>query len=194
MKNAVIVHGKPGKDEYYDAKYPSSSNFGWIPWLQKQLVMHDIDAQTPEIFKAYVPEYAIWKKEFERFDITPETILVGHSCGGGFLVRWLSNNPDVKVGVVVLVAPWIDPNKESTKDFFEFTINPKLASQARHFIIFGSDNDKENVQQSIQIIRDACPDIEYKEFHNYGHFCFGDIPELNMPTLEFPELVEECLK
>jgi alpha-beta hydrolase superfamily lysophospholipase len=42
------------------------------------------------------------RSEFERYDIFPETDLVGHSCGGGFFVRWLSKHLEVKVGNVVL--------------------------------------------------------------------------------------------
>ncbi len=43
----------------------------------------------PDKDEYYDPKYptnSIWKKEFERFNITPQTVLVGHSCGGGFLV------------------------------------------------------------------------------------------------------------
>ena len=79
MKNAIIIHGAPDKEEYYSDKYPSASNFQWLPWLQKQLIMRDIKADTPEMPHAYSPQYDVWKREFERFDITSETILVGHS-------------------------------------------------------------------------------------------------------------------
>jgi hypothetical protein len=41
--------------------------------------------------------YATWLRGVERYEITPETLLVGHSCGGGFLVRWLSGHPAVRV-------------------------------------------------------------------------------------------------
>ena len=105
MKNAIILHGKPDREEYYDPKAPSMSNAHWIPWLQGQLLKQDIWAITPEVPNAYNPDWKLWCKEVERFDITPETVLVGHSCGAGFWLRWLSEHKDVKVGKVVLVAP-----------------------------------------------------------------------------------------
>lgn len=148
MKNAIIVHGGPGKEEYYSDTYPSSSNFGWIPWLQKQLIIQDIKTDTPEMPHAYRPVYEVWKTEFERFDVTPETILVGHSWGGGFLVRWLSENSDVHVGKVALVAPSIDTSKKLDTGFFEFTIDPDLAKRAQEVILFTSDNDSESTLQS----------------------------------------------
>lgn len=188
MKNAILLHGKPGKKEYYDPKIPSASNAHWFPWLQKQLLVHDITAHTPEVPNAWKPHYPTWKKEFERFEITSETILVGHSCGGGFLVRWLSENKNVKVGKVVLVAPWLDPNRKETTDFFELTIDPALSDRTSSIIIFNSDDDSESIQKSVRIIRESVKDVSYREFHNYGHFCRKDLR-----TEEFPELLEEIL-
>jgi predicted alpha/beta hydrolase family esterase len=186
MKNAIIVHGMPDKEEYYSPEFPACSNYHWLPWLQKQLIMTDIKADTPEMPHTYAPVYEIWKREFERFDVTPETILVGHSCGGGFLVRWLSEQKDVKVGKVVLVAPWLDVERELETGFFDFTIDPHLVSRTDGVVIFNSDNDSDYIQKSVSKIRTEIPQAKYVEFHNYGHFCIGD-----MKSEAFPELLEE---
>lgn len=155
MTNAILLHGMPSKAEYYSDKYPSASNSHWFPWLQKQLLIRDIAAYTPEVPHCYAPDYKTWYKEFERFDITPATILVGHSCGGGFIVRWLSEHPDIPVGKVILVAPWLDPNRDETTDFFEFTIDPDLAARTQGLHIFSSDDDSDGVQKSVRILREA---------------------------------------
>lgn len=186
MKNAILVPGRPDKEEYYDPQYPTNSNSHWFPWLSKQLQIHNIFAVAIEPPTPWQPRYDVWKKEFERFDITPETVLVGHSCGGGFLVRWLSENKDVTVGKVMLVAPWLNPedNPESdTADFFHFDIDPSIVGRTAGITIFKSDNDEETIHRSVQIIRDAVPSVAYREFHSYGHFTEGD-----MGTVEFPEL------
>jgi len=188
MKNAIILHGKPEKEEYYSDEYPSASNSHWLPWLQKQLLMRDIIAHTPEVPRSYVPDYAVWCEEFERFDITAETTLVGHSCGGGFIVRWLSEHSEVSVGKVVLVAPWIDPDRDETTDFFDFTIDPELAKRTKGITIFGSDDDFVSVQKSVQILRDTIKGIRHRQFHHYGHFCSEDLG-----TQEFPELLAEVV-
>lgn len=188
MKNAIILHGMLSRKEYYRDKYPSGSNSHWLPWLQKQLIMRDIAAQTPEIPYAFAPNYAVWRKEFERYDITPETILVGHSCGGGFIVRWLSEHLEARVGKVVLVAPWIDPDRTETTDFFDFILDPNVAKRTTSLTIFNSDNDYESVQKTVQILRDTTKDIHYREFHEYGHFC-----RKHLGCEEFPELLEEIV-
>ena len=188
MKNAIILHGKPLKEEYYDKIYPSSSNSHWLPWLQKQLLCEDIAAVTPEIPLSYKPEWERWCKEVERFEITPATILVGHSCGGGFWVRYLSEHPELKVSKVVLVAPWLDPDGDETDGMFEFTIDPAIVSRTQSITIFHADNDMGNVQKSVAMLREQVKDVGYREFHGYGHFCFE-----NMNAIEFPELLQEVL-
>lgn len=188
MKNAIILHGKPGKDEYYNPLVSSASNSHWIPWLQKQLLINEISAVTPEIPHAFLPEYSVWKREFERFDMRPTTDLIGHSCGGGFLVRYLSEHKDVVVGNVVLVAPWMDPSKKLTTNFFEFDIDSDLSTRTKNLIIFDSDNDSHDVHASIKTIRDTIPGTVYQQFHNYGHFTHS-----SMGTSEFPELLSIVL-
>jgi len=189
MKNAIILHGTGSKEEYYSLEYPSASNSHWFPWLQNNLLTQDIFAVTPEMPNSFSPDYEVWRTEFERYDITSETILIGHSCGGGFLLRWLSEHPEVRVDKVVLVAPWLDPAREDTTDFFDFTIDKNLVDRTKGVTIFSSDNDFDPVVKSIEIILEQIPNIKVKEFHNYGHFCYRDLK-----TEEFPELLQEILK
>ncbi len=187
-KRAVILHGKPGRDEYFDASEPSSSNRHWIPWLQKQLLTRGYDAQAPEVVDSYAPDYTIWSREFERHLVDSPMVLVGHSCGGGFLVRWLSEHPDVSVDTLVLVAPWFDPNREDTTTFFDFEIDPSLADRVEHFHLFTSSDDGEDIHISENRIVDQLPNIEVHQYDNMGHFCFRDLG-----TDAFPDLLNAVL-
>jgi predicted alpha/beta hydrolase family esterase len=189
MKNVIIVHGKPSKEVYYSGEFSSSSNFAWIPWVQKQLIIRDIKADAPEMPHSYNPDYGVWKTEFERFDVTPQTTLVGHSCGAGFLVRWVSEHPEVQVGKVILVAPSLDPTKKITTGFSDFEIDSAMLTHVGEVIVFTSDNDSENAETSVKMLTDTIEGIEVKMFPGYGHF----IPE-HMNQEIFPELVEEILK
>lgn len=188
MKNAIILHGSTDKEEYYSTKHPSMSNSHWIPWLQKRLLVADIPTATPEVPQCYELDYEMWRREFERYDITPETILVGHSCGGGFLVRWLSENIERKVGKVILVAPWINPLKEEKGTMFDFEMDVTLVSRTQGITLFSSDDDMASVQISIKYILEAIAGITLVEFHKYGHFSIGD-----MGTDAFPELLDHVL-
>ncbi len=185
MKNAIIVHGKANQAKYYDPSFASPSNACWLPWIQKQLLMRDILTQTPEMPNPWEPDYSAWSEEFERYSITPETILVGHSCGAGFIVRWLSEHKDTPVGHVVLVAPWTDPDRSGgTGTFFDFSFDSNLAERTEKIIIFYSDDDFPSARASRELIKKAIPNIGYKKFNKHGHFT---------EITEFLELSEELL-
>jgi predicted alpha/beta hydrolase family esterase len=183
MRNAIIVHGMPGREEYYDPAVPTAASHHWLPWLAKQLLVREIAAARPEMFRAFEPDYPTWRREFERFDVTPQTLLVGHSCGAGFLVRWLSEHPTVRVGRVVLVAPWLDPDRATAPDFFDFTLDGDLVARTQGLHIFNSDDDGVSIQRSVAILRDALPKARYREFAGAGHFLETTFPELLVTLL-----------
>lgn len=184
MRHAIILHGKPDITEQFDASLPSPSNNHWIPWLQKQLLMKGIQAQTPEVPEAHKPMYGLWQRELERYEIDENTILVGHSCGAGFLVRWLSEN-DVKVDKVLLVAPWLDPEK-TAGDFCEFEIDPNLDRKAKELhILYSLDDPAKTIKPSVELLKKKLKNYKYHEFKNKGHFCLEE-----MKTDAFPELLE----
>lgn len=190
MKNAIIVHGMPSKEKYYDSNAANQSDSHWISWLQHQLMVNDIYAAAPEMPLSFKPDYQLWKREFERYDITPETILVGHSCGAGFLVRWLSENQDVRVGNIILVAPWMNVEHEEDIDFFEgFSIDPNITRRVGKIAIFHSIDDSIEIQNTVRKLKEEIPSIGYKKFKNHGHFTRN-----SMGTDEFPELLKEILK
>ncbi|MFA6227083.1 MAG: alpha/beta hydrolase [Candidatus Paceibacterota bacterium] len=188
MKTAIIIHGMPSKEQYFDLEGSSESNKHWLPWLQKQLIAKGILAQTPEMPEPYNPDYKKWCSVFERFEIDENTHLIGHSCGAGFIVRWLSEN-NIKVGKVVLVAPWINPNGMEKTKMFDFNIDENLVNKTRGITVFNSTNDEKEMQDSVKIIREKVKNIKIRDFKNYGHFCFR-----NMKTDAFPELLEEIIK
>ena len=185
MRNAIILHGLPSKHYYYSAKHPSASNSHWLPWLQKQLMMHDIRADTPEVPNAHEPTYEAFVTEVERFDINPHTTLIGHSMGAGFWVRYLSERPELTVDKVVLVAPWLNLERERELDFFDFEIDPTIGARINELTIFSSDDDDESMQQSTRVIKEKLPLADVRIFHAYGHFTAS-----SMKTDAFPELLD----
>lgn len=191
MNNAILVHGWANKGEFYNPDYPTGSNSHWFPWLTKQLMIRDIHTVSLEMPNGYYPEYDVWKRELERFDIDENTVLVGHSCGGGFLVRWLSEN-SISVGKVILVAPWIgsDPGDEPfDATFFDFTIDPDLAQRTKGLSIIHSSNDMDSVQRDVKTLLEALHNVRYVELENKGHFTLK-----SLGGEEFPELLEEIIK
>lgn len=179
----------PPRQMYFDPATSSPSNYHWLPWLQKALLLQGVLTQTPEMPTPYEPDFTAWSEMLERIGVDERTTLVGHSAGAGFLVRWLSELPAARVRKAVLVAPWIDPRQQRTRDFFDFTIDPALTERCGEFVVFHSDNEgDETVRESAQILQARLPKARFREFH-LGHFSHWD-----MPSPEFPELLDEVLR
>lgn len=187
MKNVIFIPGTSSKEEYYSEEYPTASNFHFFPWISKQLMIRDIRADVLEIPNSFAPKYELWKKELERFDFNEESILVGHSCGGGFLIRYLSENKHIKLHKVILLAPWVDPENTKENNFFDFEWDLILSKRLNIKLIYSSD-DMEDVMKTIEIINSKYNNLEILEFQNKGHFCLSQIGET------FPELLNEILK
>lgn len=189
VQNALLIHGMTSKEEHESAKYPTPSNSHWFPWLSKQLLMRSIFTTAIEMPTAYAPVYSQWQTTFEQYPITNQTILVGHSCGAAFLLRWLAEHPTVPTGKIVLVAPWLDPQNElANTDFCTIDLHAITAAHSANITIFHSLDDTRDIHTSVQRIRAALPTVQYTEFTNHGHFCLSD-----MYTVEFPELVQHLL-
>jgi len=170
MKTAIILHGKPSYEEYFDPKIPSPSNNHWLPWLQKQLLLNGILAQTPELPAPYDPVYQEWRRIFEQFKIDGNTALIGHSRGAGFLLRWLSENK-ATVGKVALVAPFLDLNRgKIAGDFFLISMDRHLAARAKGISVFFSTDDSPAILNSVASIKAGIDRIEFSEFTDRGHF------------------------
>lgn len=186
MKTAIILHGMPDKEDYYNPKGDAESNCHWLPWIQRQLIVQGTLAQTPEMPEPYLPNYEKWSEVFSQFKVGADTDLVGHSCGGGFLLRWLSENKK-KVGKLVLVAPWTDPTNElgDENNFFDFEIDSRLAERIGGIYILNSSNDDDVIHKSVEEIMKKLPSTKLVEIENKGHFTLS-----GMGTREFPELAE----
>lgn len=189
MKTAIILHGMPRKEDYLNPNVDSESNSNWIPWLQQQLNVRGILTQTPEMPEPYNPNYEKYVEVFKQFKLNEDTMLIGHSCGAGFILKYLSEN-NIKVGKVVLVAPWINAGREADITMFDsLRLDENLVLKTKGVAIFESSDDEQDVMDSVEVIKNSVKNIKVTTFENYGHFCFGD-----MKTRAFPELLDEVLK
>jgi len=187
MSNAIIIHGMPSREEFLN---PLGSRHmkHWLPWLQKELIDAGIPTELPEFPEPYDPDYGAWSALFETLTITPDTHLVGHSCGAGFLVRWLSEHA-VPVGKVALVAPWVDPTHVyAQKMFGEWELDLTVAERTRGMSMFVSLDDEQDVIDTANLLREKISKLQIREFMDRGHFVHSQ-----MGTDEFPELLDFVL-
>ena len=185
MANCIIVHGCPVDNE--KAKDPERRTYDehWLPWTKDKLVSMGIPTEIPSMPRPWYPVYEDFRKEFERYDVGEDTVLVGHSCGCSFLVRWLGETKK-KIKKLVLVAPVKINSHSLCSEFYDFAVDPHI-SKRTEIIYFTSDDESDDGKKSLELLHDVLGG-KVIEIKGYGHYM-----EKHMGTVECPELVEEII-
>ncbi len=186
--NCIIVHGCPQNPER-DLDLKARYYHHWIPWVKRELISNGIKTDAPVMPYAWHPDYQKFKKKFEKYKVTNNTILIGHSCGCAFLVRWLGESKR-KIKKLILVAPWKIPNVSDRgyrKKFYIYPIDEGVKQRVENIVMFTADNEAENGKKSLSIFHKALGG-KIIELKGRDHYCFED-----MGTEEFPELLKEVI-
>lgn len=187
MKTAILLHGVCDEHEYYEMDFPSLSNAHWFPWLQQKFLRSGVLCQALEMPTPPKPVYDEWVAVFSQMNIDPETTIVGHSAGCGFILKYLSQNPEIHIHRLILVAPWIDPFKKRG-DFLHGQIDQQLGQRVNRIdVLYSTDEKVIGVAETKDLIIQTYPKTKLHLFHDKDHFCFSD---LGGP--EFPELWDIC--
>lgn len=136
QKTAFILHGLGGNPQE-----------NWFPWLQDQLEKRGWNVRIPQFPHASQPNLQEWSQCFREFEqeIDQHTILIGHSLGATFLLRFLESfegTIETAVSVAGVVAP-MGNNFDAlistfTANGFEWEV---IKKKAKHFLALYGDND-----------------------------------------------------
>lgn len=134
--SAFIFHGTGG--------YPEEN---WFTWLKEKLEARGFDVHVPQFPTPENQNPEAWFVAFEpyRHHLTDQSILIGHSLGGTFLLRLLETLDHPVAASVFVAAPvGILPirNIETDRPFLEKHFDwPALRSKAGRVAVFHGDND-----------------------------------------------------
>lgn len=154
----------------------------WKSQLQEDL------GEEYEVFLLKMPnptnaKYKEWKLFFDKIIslLRENPILVGHSLGGVFLVRHLSeNNLNSKVLDSMLIgAPYSE--KESQEYLEEFIVPDNLEgfrAQNKNIFIYHSKDDPVVPYINFKKYQEAFPQAITRSFEDKGHFKQSEFPEL----------------
>lgn len=185
MKNAVILHGKPTKERYEDPSILKPHQANWLPWLGRQLSSRGIEVMIPALPLPYFPVYSDWKTAFPEHRVNNETGLIGHSAGGEFLLRWLSENKSATVEQLVLVAPYHD-YEGKYGEFSDYVLDKELVERVGRLSIVNSQDDDQPIQRRASELKVLLPEADLIQLNGFGHFRIGH----NMTSEEFPEILD----
>ncbi len=136
--NILIFHGTEG--------HPGEN---WFPWMKDELEGRGYTVLVPQfpsppIVPAKIAEWFEVLKNYKQF-INEETILIGHSLGGIFVLRVLEKlSHPVKaaflVGTPIGVSPIKNYDRDNSFSGFNFDWDT-IKTKAGRFVVFQSDDD-----------------------------------------------------
>jgi predicted alpha/beta hydrolase family esterase len=196
-KQVVFIHGGEAYSNYedflYDLQHEEISN----PLSDREKRWHQdlrsVLGDECEVFKPSMPnsqnaKYLEWKIWFERHFqfLRDEVVLVGHSQGGMFIAKYLSENqPPFKIkalfllGAVYTTDRPINDSREDGGDFaFDTSRVGELAKKAQKIYIFHSKDDFVVPYEHALKYKEALPEAELVAFEDKNHFLIPEFPEL----------------
>ncbi len=177
----LILHGCPPSEALVTPKENR-----WMNWLANKLNENGKSAIALDLPTPWKPNYSEWKEAFEKYRIDQESILIGHSCDGAFLVRWLLET-GVQVQKLILVAPAKIPETpdDTRQDLYDFTLPEDATRIAQEIVLFTSNDLPHHLESLTLYVKALKPRIV--RLKDKLHFLY-----FQMGTNEFPELLEEA--
>lgn len=191
MKQVIVIHGGTTFAdydnflEYLRTKQTSVDRFisqpMWKETLQERLG-DGYQILLPSMPNKTNAKYNEWKLWFDNISqlFSDDCILVGHSLGGIFLAKYLSENsfPRKIRATILIAAPYDDESEEDLTDFKITNLSDMFTSQAGKIIVYYGSNDPVIPTTEAQKYRDQLPDAEFNELLAPDHFVRTEFPEL----------------
>lgn len=194
QKQVVVINGGSTFDTYEEYlsslknKEVSIEKFktrkDWKGSLEETLGP-DFEVLTPRMPNSGNARYEEWKIWFERMVpfLHDDLVLVGHSLGGIFVTKYLSENvlPKNIQAVVLVAAPFNDDEANFDESLGDFGLPASLetfASQTRKIYLFQSKDDPVVPFGEVEKYKKALPNAEVILFDDRQHFNQEFFPEL----------------
>ena len=189
-KQVLVIHGAGAfasldrsdfitslKNHSVDINWFRRGTGDWKAHLQEHLG-EGFDVLIPKMPDPDNPHYDIWKTWFEKIivELDEEVMLVGHSLGGAFLVKYLSEekmNKKVQ-GVFIVAAPYLT---DSRYGGFALQNIPILDEGFPLFFYYSKDDAIVSFENASQF-KNALPHATVRELDSRGHFNKDNFPEI----------------
>ncbi len=197
-KQILLIHGAEVYENYeaylehlknanFDLEEEREREKRWRFTLEKDLGS-DFEVIKPSMPNKQNSKYKEWKIWFEKiFPYLEENIvLIGHSLGGIFLAKYLSENdfPKKILATYLIAAPYDDKDydeKDAGYSLADFALPDsleKLANQGGQIYLYHSEDDPMVFFAEVEKYARVLPKAKKVIFKEKGHFMQGEFPEL----------------
>lgn len=190
-KQIILIHGGDTFDTYqeyltflknFKIDFKDNESERWKDSLKKKLG-RDFEVIQPRMPNAINAKYLEWKIWFEKHIpfMEKRVVLVGHSLGGIFLVKYLSENkfPKKILGTFLVAAPFDDKDSDYTLADFKLPKDlSRLEKQGGELFFYQSQDDSVVPFKDFGKYKKALPSANFREFKNRDHFNQATFPEL----------------
>lgn len=185
-----VIHGGHARESYEDylehlikksVTLEDLRGTDWKRHLSKNL------GEGYEVYLAQMPnkenaKYAEWKIWFEKFipQFDDGIVFVGHSLGGIFLAKYLSENtfPKKIAGVCLVAAPYNTLTEHPRADFNILTPLTLFEEQAQRIFVYHSTDDRIVPYSNLLRYQKELPKATVRVFDSKGHFNGEDFPDI----------------
>ncbi|MCH7605220.1 alpha/beta hydrolase [Patescibacteria group bacterium] len=192
-KQIVVIHGADAFDTYeqylsflrdveIDFERFKSSRKDWKGTLEGELGQ-DFEVILPNMPNKTNARYLEWKIWFEKLVpfLEDTVVLIGHSMGATFLVKYLSENtfPKKILATFLVAGPYDDKDSEESLVDFALSENlEKLIQQGGKIYLYHSKDDPVVPFADFGKYKKVLFKAEAKTFDDRGHFNQSKFPEL----------------
>ena len=187
-KQVLVIHGGDAfatYEEYltslrdYKVDLSYFRRKGWKKTLPEKLG-ENYDVLNPEMPDPWNAKYIEWQIVFEKILplLNDAIILIGHSLGGSFLAKYLSENKiNKKIVGVFLVAACYDKDANGN-GLHTFAMPEKLSMPTDKVFLYHSKDDTSVPFGDLELFHKQLPQATLRIFEDRNHFHQEEIPEL----------------
>jgi predicted alpha/beta hydrolase family esterase len=192
MKQQVLIIGGGDTFKTYEEYIDSLKTFeidierfksdktDWKPWLRKNLG-DEYEVVIPQMPNKTNAQYVEWKIWFEKIlnKLNKEIILIGHSLGGAFLSKYLTENKiDKDVKAVFLVAAVYEYDSDGNALFSFQLPKTSISLQTDKIYLYHSKDDPVVPFSELYKYTNALPNAEVRVLEDKRHINQEQFPEL----------------
>jgi len=191
MKQLVFIHGGETFSSYekyldalrsWDYEPENAVQKKWKDTLIPELG-NEWQIFMPSMPSKYNAKYIEWRIWFEKVlpHLTDGTVLVGHSLGGIFLAKFLSENsmPNAIAGTFLVAAPFDEESESgSLADFILPASLDSFEKQGGAIFLYHSEDDPVVPFSELAKYAKQLPEATVRTFSDRGHFLQPEFPEL----------------